>query len=301
LLSKIPTLAAKIIIVRIDGTVIYSLVNEFLHEDIGRGDITTQAVVADTARGRGRFWAKQDLVIAGLEVAEAVFITLDPELQLEAFVYEGETVKAGTEIARLDGPASVLLAGERVALNLLQRMSGIATQTREYVTAIGQANTRIVDTRKTAPGLRRLDKYAVTVGGGYNHRFGLDDGILIKDNHIMLAGSVEKAIRRARAHAGHLNKIEVEVASLEQLNEALQAQADVILLDNMTPEQTAAAVAVVREAEKNGQRILLEASGGITLDNVAAYAQAGVDMISIGALTHSVKAVDISFKISLIG
>jgi nicotinate-nucleotide pyrophosphorylase (carboxylating) len=290
LLSKIPTLAAKIIIVRIDGTVIYSLVNEFLHEDIGRGDITTQAVVADTARGRGRFWAKQDLVIAGLEVAEAVFITLDPELQLEAFVYEGETVKAGTEIARLDGPASVLLAGERVALNLLQRMSGI-----------GQANTRIVDTRKTAPGLRRLDKYAVTVGGGYNHRFGLDDGILIKDNHIMLAGSVEKAIRRARAHAGHLNKIEVEVASLEQLNEALQAQADVILLDNMTPEQTAAAVAVVREAEKNGQRILLEASGGITLDNVAAYAQAGVDMISIGALTHSVKAVDISFKISLIG
>ncbi len=281
----------------IDRNLLFNLITQFLDEDLGRGDITTQSTVAEGVRGRGKFLAKQEMVVAGLEVAETVFTCLDIDLQLEAFVYEGEKVKAGTEIARLDGPASVLLAGERLALNLMQRMSGIATVTSKYVEAISGTNARIVDTRKTIPGLRMIDKYAVLVGGGHNHRFGLDDGILIKDNHIMLAGGIEPAIKRARERAGHLHKIEVEVSNFEQLQEAIDLAADIIMLDNMKPAQVAEAVEIVRKSER-GKYILLEASGGITLENVADYAKAGVDLISIGAITHSAPAVDISFKIS---
>lgn len=281
----------------IDKNLLFNLITQFLDEDLGRGDITTQSTVADGVRGRGKFLAKQEMVVAGLEVAEAVFTALEIDLQLEAFVYEGEKVKANTEIARLDGPASVLLAGERLALNLMQRMSGIATVTSKYVEAIAGTNARIVDTRKTIPGLRVIDKYAVLVGGGHNHRFGLDDGILIKDNHIMLAGGIEPAIKRARERAGHLHKIEIEVSNFEQLQEAIDLGADIILLDNMTPAQVTDAVGIVRKSER-GKYIMLEASGGITLENVADYAKAGVDLISIGALTHSAPAVDISFKIS---
>lgn len=281
---------------QIDRNLLYSMISDFLDEDLGRGDITTQSVVQETVRGRGRFWAKQDLVVAGLEVAEAVFATLDPELEMQAFVYDGDLVKPNTELARIDGPASVLLAGERVALNLLQRMSGVATLTRKFVDAVQGTNARIVDTRKTMPGLRMLDKYAVLVGGGRNHRFGLDDGILIKDNHIMLAGGIEPAVKRSREQAGHLHKIEVEVSNQEQLQEAIEAGADVILLDNMTPATIAEMVKIVRQNER-GRHIMLEASGRINLENVAEYARAGVDLISSGAITHSAPAVDISFKI----
>ncbi len=283
---------------KIDKNLLFSSITQFLDEDLGRGDITTQSTVLDATKGRGRFLAKQEMIIAGLEVAEAVFNCLDPELQIEAFVYEGELVKANTEIARLDGPASVLLAGERLALNLMQRMSGIATLTSKYVEAVAGTSSRIVDTRKTMPGLRMIDKYAVQIGGGHNHRFGLDDGVLIKDNHIMLAGGIEVAVKRARDSAGHLHKIEVEVATFDQLQEAINVGADIIMLDNMHPTQVAEAVGVVRKSEK-GKHILLEASGGITLENVADYAKAGVDLISIGAITHSAPAMDISFKIGL--
>lgn len=284
--------------VQIDKNLLFNSLTQFLDEDLGRGDITTQSTVLETTKGRGKFLAKQEMVVAGLEIAEAVFNCLDPELQIEAFVYEGELVKANTEIARLDGPANVLLAGERLALNLMQRMSGVATLTSKYVKAIEGTSARIVDTRKTMPGLRMIDKYAVQIGGGHNHRFGLDDGILIKDNHIMLAGGIEAAVKRARDRAGHLHKIEVEVATFEQLQEAINVGADVIMLDNMHPTQVAEAVEIVRKSER-GKYITLEASGGITLENVADYAKAGVDLISIGALTHSAPAMDISFKIGL--
>lgn len=283
---------------QIDKNLLFDSITNFLSEDLGRGDITTQSTVLEATRGRGKFLAKQEMIVAGLEVAETVFTCLDADLQLEAFVYEGERVKANTEIARLDGPATTLLMGERLALNLMQRMSGIATLTSQYVAATEGTSARIVDTRKTMPGLRMIDKYAVLIGGGYNHRFGLDDGILIKDNHILLAGGIETAIKRARERAGHLHKIEVEVATFEQLNEAINFGADIIMLDNMKPAQVKEAVEIVRKSEQ-GKYILLEASGGITLENVAEYAKAGVDLISIGAITHSAPAVDISFKIGL--
>ena len=283
---------------QIDKNLLFDSITSFLSEDLGRGDITTQSTVLEATRGRGKFLAKQEMVVAGLEVAEAVFTCLDAELQLETFVYEGERVKANTEIARLDGPATTLLMGERLALNLMQRMSGIATLTSKYVAATEGTSAKIVDTRKTMPGLRMIDKYAVSIGGGYNHRFGLDDGVLIKDNHILLAGGIETAIKRARERAGHLHKIEVEVATFEQLNEAINFGADIIMLDNMKPAQVKEAVEIVRKSER-GKYILLEASGGITLENVAEYAKAGVDLISIGAITHSAPAVDISFKIGL--
>lgn len=282
---------------QLDDNLLFNLISEFLDEDIGRGDITTQSTVPPATEGVGRFWAKNDLVVAGLEVADAVFATLDPQLELESFVYDGEYVQAGKELARIEGPASVLLAGERVALNLMQRMSGVATLTRKYVDAIKGTGARVVDTRKTMPGLRMLDKYAVMVGGGRNHRYGLDDGILIKDNHIALAGGIQKAITRAREYASHLLKIEVEVSSMAQLKEAVKAGADVILLDNMSVKQVKECVEYVRK-QSTGRQILIEASGNITLETIAEYAQTGVDLISSGAITHSAPAVDISFKIS---
>jgi nicotinate-nucleotide pyrophosphorylase (carboxylating) len=278
----------------LDDAALFSQVGAFLAEDLGRGDITTQSTVTRNARARGRFLAKEPMVIAGLEVVEAVFSTLDSQQQLEAFVSDGEEIEAGKVVARTNGFADVLLAGERVALNLLQRLSGIATQTRRFVRAIEGTSAQIVDTRKTTPGLRMLEKYAVVAGGGRNHRFGLDDGVLIKDNHIALAGGVRAAVERARSAVGHLHKIEVEVSSEGDMREAIQSGADIILLDNQTPEGTAGLVRLARELKPE---VTLESSGGITLDNVRAYAEAGVDLISIGALTHSARAMDISFKI----
>jgi nicotinate-nucleotide pyrophosphorylase (carboxylating) len=278
----------------LDDSALFSQISAFLSEDLGRGDITTQATVARNARARGRFLAKEPMVVAGLEAAEAVFSTLDAQQQLEAFVSDGDEVEAGKVIARTSGFADVLLAGERVALNLLQRLSGIATQTRRYVRAIEGTEAQIVDTRKTTPGLRMLEKYAVAAGGARNHRFGLDDGVLIKDNHIALAGGVGAAVEQARAQVGHLHKIEVEVSTERDLREAIEKGADIILLDNLTPEETAQRVLIARELSP---QVTLESSGGITLENVRAYAEAGVNLISIGALTHSARAMDISFKI----
>jgi nicotinate-nucleotide pyrophosphorylase (carboxylating) len=280
-----------------DPEVIYEAVNAALDEDIGRGDITSRSVVRPGVKARGSFLAKQDLILAGVEVADAAFTAFDPYIQIESAATDGEALKAGKVFARVMGDAQMLLAAERVALNFLQRLSGIATLTRKYVEAVAGTNAKIVDTRKTTPRLRLLEKYAVTAGGGHNHRLGLDDGVLIKDNHLAMAGGVSEAVKRARELTGHLHKIEVEVATLEQVREALAANADILLLDNMTPEMVGQAVEIVLKHEPQDRRTLTEASGGITLANVRQYAEAGVDMISIGAITHSAPAVDISFKI----
>jgi nicotinate-nucleotide pyrophosphorylase (carboxylating) len=281
-----------------ENSYILSSIAEFLSEDLGRGDITTQACVAPDVRGQGKFLAKENLVVCGLDVAEAVFLHLDEESpEIESTVNEGDAVEAGTVFATLRGYADVLLAGERTALNLIQRMSGIATLTRQYVTAIEGTGAQIVDTRKTTPGLRMLEKYAVTVGGGKNHRLGLDDGVLIKDNHIALAGGITEAVTLAKKMVGHLHKIEVEISNWAQLREAVEAGADIIMLDNQTPEESAKLVEMARQLNPN---VLIEASGGMDLDRVRAYADAGVDLISVGKLTHSARAVDISFKINTI-
>ncbi len=270
-------------------------IGEYLREDIGRGDVTTQSTVSSEVRGMGKFLAKENLVICGLEVAEAVFAHLDPETaEIETNYNDGDAVESGTVFATLKGYADVLLTGERVALNLIQRMSGVATLTRQYVKAIEGTNATIVDTRKTTPGLRMLEKYAVTVGGGKNHRFGLDDGVLIKDNHIALAGGITEAIMAAKSKVGHLHKIEVEISNWAQLREAIEAGADIVMLDNQTPDEAAKLVEMARNLNPN---VLLEASGGMDLDRVRFFAEAGVDLISVGRLTHSAKAVDISFKI----
>ncbi len=278
-----------------ENSYILASIAEFLSEDLGRGDITTQACVAPDARGQGKFLAKEKLVVCGLDVAEAVFVHLDEESpELETLVNEGDEVESGTVFATLRGFADVLLAGERTALNLIQRMSGIATLTRQFVKAIEGTGAEIVDTRKTTPGLRMLEKYAVTVGGGKNHRLGLDDGVLIKDNHIALAGGITEAVTLAKKMVGHLHKIEVEISNWAQLREAVEAGADIVMLDNQTPEEAAKLVEMSRTLNPN---VLIEASGGMDLDRVRSFAEAGVDLISVGKLTHSARAVDISFKI----
>src|SRR5437868_12901978 len=243
----------------LDEGALYSSIGLFLREDLGRGDITTQTVLMRNARAKGRFVAGEKMVVAGLEAAEEVFATLDPQQQLEAFTADGEEVEAGKVIARTSGFADVLLAGERVALNLLQRLSGIATMTRQYIRAVEGTSAQIVDTRKTTPGLRMLEKYAVVSGGARNHRFGLDDGVLIKDNHIALAGGVASAVERAREAVGHLHKIEVEVSAEKDLREAIGSGADILLLDNLSPEETARMVSLARELSP---QVTLESSGG---------------------------------------
>ena len=276
---------------------ILSSIGEFLAEDIGRGDITTTATVPADSRGVGRFLAKEDIVLCGLEIAEAVFFHLDPESgEIESSYAEGDEISKGTVFATLKGYADVLLIGERTALNLIQRLSGIATLTRQYVKAVEGTTAVIVDTRKTTPGLRMLEKYAVTVGGGRNHRMGLDDGVLIKDNHIALAGGITEAVTAAKRQVGHLHKIEVEITNWAQLREAIEAGAEIVMLDNQTPEEAAKLVGMARGMNPN---VLIEASGGMDLDRVRSFAEAGVDLISVGRLTHSARAVDISFKIQL--
>ena len=267
-----------------------ALVERFLEEDIGRGDRTTEAVVPEELRGRARIEAREPAVIAGLDVARACF-TLLGGVTWEPVVTDGERVAEGATVVRMEGSLRTILTGERTALNLLQRLSGIATMTSRYVDAVSGTPARVVDTRKTTPGLRILEKYAVRVGGGSNHRAGLDDGILIKDNHIAAAGSVTEAVTRALSDRPHGLKVEVEVSDLEQLDEALAAGAEAILLDNMSPE-------TVREAvTRAGGKALLEASGGINLETVSEYAKTGVDLISVGALTHSVRAIDLSLEV----
>lgn len=282
----------------LDNGEVLSSIGEFLAEDIGRGDITTQAIVRGDVRGMGRFLAKEPLVICGVDVAEAVFLNLDTEIaEIEPLMQEGDEVEAGTVFATLKGYADVLLTGERVALNLLQRMSGIATLTRQYVKAVQGTGAQIVDTRKTTPGLRLLEKYAVTIGGGKNHRMGLDDGVLIKDNHIVLAGGITEAVTAAKEKVGHLHKIEVEITNWAQLREAIEAGSDIIMIDNQMPEEAAK---LVKMARSMNPAVLIEASGGMDLDRVRSFAEAGVDLISVGRLTHSARAVDISFKIQTV-
>jgi len=271
--------------------VIGEIVARALAEDIGPGDITTELVISPDQRARGYFLAKQAGVLSGLDVAENCFRHVEPHIEFSPFFHEGQAFAAGDYLAEVRGSARALLTAERVALNFLQRLCGIATLTRQFVERVAGTRTRIVDTRKTTPGLRILEKRAVRAGGGFNHRFALFDGILLKDNHIALAGGIEPAVAAARAAAPHLLKIQVEVSSLEQLQEALAAGVDAVLLDNMSVEQIKEAVALAHG------RVLVEASGGITLDNVASVAHTGVDFISIGALTHSAPAIDISLEL----
>jgi len=272
-----------------DG-VVRAIVSRALAEDVGPGDVTTEATVASGAQCRAEIVAREGGVIAGLEVARATFAALDREVAFEALVAEGAQVEAGAAVARLTGPARAVLAGERTALNFLQRMSGIASLTRRYVDAVQGTKARICDTRKTAPGLRALDKYAVRAGGGHNHRFGLFDGVLIKDNHIRAAGGIESAVRLARSSAHHVLRVEVEAQTRSEVEEALSAGADVIMLDNMSPDEVARAVGFI------AGRCEVEVSGGVTLETVRALAECGVDYISIGALTHSAPALDLALE-----
>lgn len=277
--------------VMLAGDALNDLIRRALAEDVGDGDVTTLNTIPADAQYAGDFLVKEAGIIAGLEVAQRVFAILDDAVVFRAFAADGDWVTRGDIVALVTGPGRALLSGERVALNFMQRMSGIATATRRYVDAVAGTRAVILDTRKTVPGLRLLDKWAVRLGGGRNHRIGLYDMALIKDNHIAAVGSITEAVRRVHG----LNKpglaIEVEVTNLAQLREALALPIDRILLDNMQPSQMAEAVALA------AGRIPLEASGGVNLDSVASIAATGVDFISIGALTHSVKALDISLDL----
>lgn len=267
------------------------IVRTALDEDIGSGDLTTELTVGGQGKARGRFEAREALTLAGTEVARTVFLLLDPETKVNFHLRDGETASAGSEIGTVEGRTDVLLQGERTALNFLQRLSGIATLTRKFVDKVSGTDAILLDTRKTTPGLRLLEKAAVRAGGGRNHRNSLGDGILIKENHIRLAGSITEAVRRAKKGAGYLRSVEVEVTNLDELKEALGAGADAVLLDNMPVDRMAEAVRIV------AGKIPVEASGGITLENVRAVAETGVPFISVGALTHSAKAVDIALEI----
>jgi nicotinate-nucleotide pyrophosphorylase (carboxylating) len=262
-----------------------------LEEDLGRGDPTSEAIFDAAALARGAIVAKEPLVLAGVAVAQAVFARVDGATRFVAEVDDGALLPRGATVATVEGRTRALLAAERTALNFLQRLSGIATLTRRFVDAVAGTPALVCDTRKTAPGWRALDKLAVRAGGAVNHRADLASGILIKDNHVAAAGSVRAAVERARRHAPHSLRVEVEVTALEQIAGALAAGAEVILLDNMDAAQVRAAV------QQIGRRVLVEVSGGVTLETVRALAEAGPDRISIGALTHSARAVDLSLEL----
>jgi nicotinate-nucleotide pyrophosphorylase (carboxylating) len=267
------------------------IVEQALMEDIGTGDITTESIIPYDLKAKGIIKAKEEGIIAGLGIAELVFKKLNPEITFQAKIKDGIKVFPGEILAEITGPAQTILKGERIALNFLQRMSGIATTTYQFCQEVKDFPVHITDTRKTTPGLRILEKYAVRIGGGYNHRFGLYDEVLIKDNHLVIVGGVKAAISSIRKRISHTMKIEVEVENLSQLQEALEMQADIIMLDNMDLD-------IIRKAVKMAKnKALIEASGGITLEKVKEIAQTGVDLISVGALTHSVKSLDINMEI----
>ena len=277
----------------LDPAFVRAEVRRFLAEDIGSGDITTAWTVPDGKTASGWIVAREACIVAGLPIAEAVFAELDAGIVADAQVSDGARVERATRLMRLSGAAAPILSGERLALNLLQRLSGVATVTRRYVDAVAGFRASVSDTRKTTPGLRVFEKYAVRVGGGRNHRFGLYDAVLIKDNHVAAAGGVTAALEAVAGHRTGDVVVQVEVDSLEQLREALDAGAGAVLLDNMMPAETALAVGFVR-GRPNGDSIWIESSGGITFANIRAYAEAGVDTISVGALTHSAPSVDIA-------
>lgn len=261
-----------------------------LKEDIGTGDITTECCVPEEAQSRAVFRCKQAGVVCGLEVARRVFFLLDPKVQFESKVSEGTKVQVGDVVATISGPSQSILSGERVALNLMQHMSGVATQTARMVERVAGTKAVIVDTRKTTPGMRVLEKYAVRMGGGTNHRFNLADGVLIKDNHIVAAGGITNAVNNARKMVPHTLKIEVETTNFEEIQEALEVGADIIMLDNMSCADMKKAVGLIAGRAK------VEASGNMGSRDIREVAEAGVDLISIGALTHSVEALDISLQ-----
>jgi nicotinate-nucleotide pyrophosphorylase (carboxylating) len=266
------------------------IIRNALKEDIHTGDLTTQAMLSGPRPASARLLAKEEMIVAGLAAAARVFTLQDAAVRFEALCSDGDRISSGTDIARISGDASVLLQGERVALNLLQRMSGIATLTDRFVQAVKSTSARIVDTRKTTPGLRILEKYAVRIGGGVNHRTGLYDGILIKENHIIAAGGIREVVEQARTIAPSNVFIEVEVEDLDELREALDAGVTMVLLDNMSLEEMREAVAIT------AGRAELEASGGVNLERVRAIAETGVDRISIGTLTKDVRALDLSLR-----
>jgi len=270
------------------------LIATALEEDLGRGDVTTLATIAPDRRAYGKIMAKADLVIAGLPLAERILFLVDPAANVRLLVVEGAAIKRGQLTVEMWGNAAALLIAERTLLNFLQHLSGVATLTRRFVDAVAGTKCKIIDTRKTLPGFRLLDKYAVTQGGGTNHRMGLDDGILIKDNHSAVCGGVGAAVRQARERASALLRIEVECTTLAEVQEALDARADVILLDNMTTSRMAEAVQLV-----SGQA-LLEASGTMSFERVREVAETGVDFISVGVLTHSAPAVDLSMSLEVL-
>ena len=278
----------------LDEGALYSSIGLFLREDLGRGDITTQSVLMRNARAKGRFVAAEKMVVAGLEAAEEVFATLDPQLQLEAFTADGEEVEPGKVIARTNGFADVLLAGERVALNLLQHLSGVATITRQFVRAVEGTKAQIADTRKTTPGLRMLEKYAVLLGGGVNHRYGLDDGVCIKSNHAAIAGGIAAAVKSARDKVGHMHRVAVEAASEREIKETIDSGASILVLRDL--DETLGKEQIVK-ARGLSNAITIEVAGNITLENVRAFAEAGADLIRVDALTQSVRAMAISFQI----
>ena len=282
----------------LDWTIVDPIIERALREDVGRGDVTTEAVVPASATASADIVAREEGSIAGLPVAGKVFQHLSAEVRFTARVREGASVPAGEVLATVSGPARALLTGERLALNFLQRLSGIASLTRRCVEAVAGREVKVLDTRKTTPGLRYLEKYAVRVAGGVNHRSGLYDQVLIKDNHIALAGgSIALAVQRTRERWGNELVIEVETDSLDQVREALAAGADIIMLDNMSDDDMRRAVAIVRESGPDGARPETEASGGISLERLAVAADTGVDRISLGALTHSAPAMDIAMDI----
>ncbi|NWF52177.1 MAG: carboxylating nicotinate-nucleotide diphosphorylase [Nitrospirae bacterium] len=267
-----------------------NIIRVALEEDVGQGDVTTILLIPEDSISKAHYIAKEDFILAGLPFALEVFKIIDSSISYKTFYEDGSKIKKGDVIAEISGKTRVILKGERVSLNFLQRLSGIATLTNKYVKKIKGLKAKILDTRKTTPCIRFMEKYAVKIGGGYNHRFGLFDGILIKDNHIKILGSIKKAINRTKK-GHHLFKIEVEVKNHKELKEAIEAGADIVMLDNMSIDEVKKAVEIARGM------VMLEASGNISLDNVIEVAETGVDFISIGALTHSAPAVDINLKI----
>ena len=277
-----------------DEGALYSQIGLFLREDLGRGDITTQSIIVRNTRARARFVAGENLIVAGLEAAEEVFLTLDSQQQLEAFVSDGESVEAGKVIARMVGFADVLISAERVALNILQRLSGIATLTNRYVKAVEGTGAQITDTRATTPGLRLLERYAVELGGGYNSRFGLDDGVVVTSNHISILNGVTAAVKMAKEKLGYLHRVAVEVSSENELKEAVGAGADAIVIENVAAEGFARLAGAARQLSST---VSIEYEGKIAPENVREYADAGAQLIRVEALTNAAPAANISFRV----
>lgn len=277
-----------------DEGALYSQIGLFLREDLGRGDITTQSIIARNTRARARFVAGQNMIVAGLEAAEEVFLSLDAQQQLEAFVSDGEPVEAGKVIARMVGFADVLISAERVALNLLQQLSGVATLTNQFVNAVADTGAQIASTRATTPGLRLLERYAVELGGGYNSSFGLDDGVLVTANHISILGGTANAVKAAKEKLGYLHRIVVEVSKESEVKEAVDAGADAIAIEELSSKEFGRMVTVARQFSSS---VAIECSGKITLENVREYAEAGAQLIRVDALTSAAPAMEISFRV----